>query len=611
MYPEDVPSEPQLGPYIPGSTRQTMLDPSRAAAPSPATWNNPVANMMPPVQTGPTPQDYGDFAGKSPYAPFSVSPDNYRNTYSGNTVGDLPGNTVPPPTPAAPSRPSLMPPPAPAQTMPPMPVGAASVKEKFLLDESSPQVYRNENKYYNTRQPNPTDPQFNNGSFDPMDWRNQIPSGQPNGYADPSQKQYGPDAAAVFLGKDTNSPEFRSFLNQAIGNPDKETDPKRKRDLQAAHDAKRAEAVQKQKTLKSYDGVPDPLKDIAVDHLFNSGFDPRVGLLAAAGAIEWKDRGKYYTQNDPKNAQALDAIWNKSKGLINQQYNDDPQAFTESASAYRDMVNQNINSQKRPMDLYNPNTKKRELGLIKTPGSQYPAWHARTQGTQDYIDKKYFDPNKGYVAPQFFQRYGGLPKAQFGPQEFSNSPLLSADVNSNQLVEVQGTNSFPNYDWNSGSNNPTFKDMVDMGVYEKPIEMDLESEPLSKKFRVDLAEGKNWENLYSFFPAQALKTATVDAFSGDGFQTKRMDMTDPALLAERRKEQMNQSRTLSKGLQAPNSNEMYGPFGQRSLILQDNYTPKGVRMASGGNVKQNDVVYWDDNTIREFIANGGQVEYLD
>ena len=112
-------------------------------------------------------------------------------------------------------------------------------------------------------------------------------------------------------------------------------------------------------------------------------------------------------------------------------------------------------------------------------------------------------------------------------------------------------------------------------------------------------------------PVQGVKTGVTAAGSGDGFQTRWMDMTDPALLAERRKEAMNPSKTLSKGLQAPNSNEMYGPFGQRSIILQDEYTPKGVRMASGGNVKQNDVVYWDEDTIREFIANGGQVEYLD
>jgi hypothetical protein len=614
---DDMPSvkDPGPKPAAPGATPPAqskqgvppMLqnDPSYSAQPQAPGYTNPMSKFIPQAPAA-TPNM------KSPYAPVNVSPNNISNPPSnyGNLTGDLPGNEVPPPA----AQPPVVPPSSPAaQTMPPMLVGADSVHQKFLLDESSPQVYRNENKSYDTRQPTPNDPQFNNGSFDPMDWRSQVISGQPNGSADPSKKQYGLDAASVFLGKDTNSPEFKSFLDQAIGDPNKKSNPKEKIDLQARRDKKTAEAVQKQKILKSYDGVPDPLKDIAVDHLFNSGYDPRVALAAAAGAIDWKDRTKYYTQKDPKNAQALDNMWNdpKTKALINQQYNDDPQAFTESVSAYRDMTNQRTNPTQRYMNLYDPETKKRDISLIQTPGLQYPAWKSRTQGTQDYIDKKYFDPNQGYVAPQFNMRYGGLPKAQFGDRPFSNSPILSADVNSNQQVEVQGTSSFPDYNWDSGSNNPTFQDMVDIGKYEKPIEMDLESEPLSKKFKVDLKEGKNWGSNYDFYTAQAKKRGVIDLFSGDGFQTRRMDMTDPAVLAERRKEAMNPSQTLSKGLQAPNSNEMYGPFGQRSIELKDNYTRKGAQMASGGNVKQNDVVYWDENTIREFIANGGQVEYLD
>ena len=605
--PGAAPSAP-----APGSPASPGAAPGQPAAPSAAAKSSVGPGMLAKELATPdystTPQEFyptwtNPINKFIPQTPGSVSPNNIINTYSGNTTGDLPGNEVPPP--------GAQPPVAP--TMPPMPVGADSVHQKFLLDESSSQVYRNENKSYNTQQPTPNDPQFNNGSFDPMDWRSQVISGQPNGSADPSKKQYGPDAASVFLGKDTNSPEFKSFLDQAIGDPNKKSDPKEKIDLQARRDKKTAEAVQKQKILKSYDGVPDPLKDIAVDHLFNSGYDPRVALAVAAGAIDWKDRTKYYTQKDPKNAQALDNMWNdpKTKALINQQYNDDPQAFTESVSAYRDMTNQRTNPIDRYMNLYDPKTKKRDISLIQAPGLQYPAWKSRTQGTQDYIDKKYFDPNQGYVAPQFFQKYGGLPKAQFGDRPFSNSPILSADVNSNQQVEVQGTSSFPDYNWNSGSSNPTFQDMVDIGKYEKPIEMDLESEPLSKKFRVDLKEGKNWGSNFDFNKVQAGVTGATDLFSGDGFQTRRMDMTDPAVLAERRKEAMNPSQTLSKGLQAPNSNEMYGPFGQRSIELKDNYTRKGAQMASGGNVKQNDVVYWDENTIREFIANGGQVEYLD
>jgi len=104
---------------------------------------------------------------------------------------------------------------------------------------------------------------------------------------------------------------------------------------------------------------------------------------------------------------------------------------------------------------------------------------------------------QGMQAPQQqmpMNKYGGvkkvkikglpnLSKANFGNEidsgwdEITGQPILSANPNEGQLVEVQGTSSFPNTSWDTGQNNDlTFNSMVDKGFYEKPIEMDLKSE---------------------------------------------------------------------------------------------------------------------------------------
>ena len=152
----------------------------------------------------------------------------------------------------------------------------------------------------------------------------------------------------------------------------------------------------KQKVWDSYSNMPAPIKDIAIDHLFNASSDPRIFTLAAAGAIDMKDSMRY--KNDPN---LLEQVWKDNIDLINQQYNDDPQAFTESVSDYRKILygksrTKDVNDQ--PTDY---------LSNTGTPGVQYNAWSGRTGATQDYINDTYFNPANGYVAPQFFKKRGG------------------------------------------------------------------------------------------------------------------------------------------------------------------------------------------------------------
>ena len=151
----------------------------------------------------------------------------------------------------------------------------------------------------------------------------------------------------------------------------------------------------KEQVLKEYDKVPAPLKEIATDHLFNAGSDPRIFTLAAAGAIDMKDSAKY--KDDPK---LLEDKWANSIDLINQQYNDDPQAFTSSVSDYRKVL---YSKARRDSSIDTESTS----GM---PGLQYNAWAGRTGNTQDYIDKTYFDPAMGYVpqpTPNFSYAKGG------------------------------------------------------------------------------------------------------------------------------------------------------------------------------------------------------------
>ncbi|NBO99556.1 MAG: hypothetical protein EBU90_05445 [Proteobacteria bacterium] len=156
--------------------------------------------------------------------------------------------------------------------------------------------------------------------------------------------------------------------------------------------------------LKDFDTMPAPLKTVAADMLYNSGYDPRAILMAAAGvesdpSSEFQypvsmagQQGRDYRNFLRKNVTDL---WNKNKDMILQQYNDDPRAFTDAFSDYRDVYYQNLRT--KDQGTYATDTP----STSGAPGTQYNAWSGRTDNTRRMVDDRYFGPNSGYVAPEF------------------------------------------------------------------------------------------------------------------------------------------------------------------------------------------------------------------
>ena len=169
----------------------------------------------------------------------------------------------------------------------------------------------------------------------------------------------------------------------------------------------------KEKVWNQFEDMPAPLRTVAADIMYNQSTDPRAILLAAAG-VPGTDTyaggygmtgqaGKSYRGNIRDN---VDKLWKQNKDMILQQYNDDPRAFTDAFSDYRDVYLQNT----RTSDLVNrdPNDPNSFISVETDtpsssgyPGTQYKAWQGRTDNTRNMVDDKYFGPNSGYVAPQF------------------------------------------------------------------------------------------------------------------------------------------------------------------------------------------------------------------
>ena len=182
-----------------------------------------------------------------------------------------------------------------------------------------------------------------------------------------------------------------------------------------------AKDPKKKAMWESFNDMPAPIREIAADQVFNAGYDPRVMVLGAAGVDKgYTGKGSPVTSN-PEYRRWLktnaDQLWKDNKDLINQQYADDPQAFTSSITDNRKIIYKNLRTEDLP-------------GGVLTdfpsnsggPGTQYNAWSGRSGAVQDYVDQTYFDPSTGYTAPQYFKKKGGsqLPsfKGEYGPSTF-------------------------------------------------------------------------------------------------------------------------------------------------------------------------------------------------
>jgi hypothetical protein len=182
-----------------------------------------------------------------------------------------------------------------------------------------------------------------------------------------------------------------------------------------------AKDPKKKAMWESFNDMPAPIREIAADQVFNAGYDPRVMVLGAAGVDKgYTGKGSPVISN-PEYRSWLktnaDQLWKDNKALINQQYADDPQAFTSSITDNRKIIYKNLRTGDLP-------------GGVRTdfpsnsggPGTQYNAWSGRSGAVQDYVDQTYFDPSTGYTAPQYFKQRGGsqLPsfKGEYGPSTF-------------------------------------------------------------------------------------------------------------------------------------------------------------------------------------------------
>lgn len=355
----------------------------------------------------------------------------------------------------------------------------------------------------------------------------------------------------------------------------------------------------KDQVLAEYDKVPAPLKEIATDHLFNSGSDPRIFTLAAAGAIKMEDSAKY--KNDPK---LLEDEWAKNIGLINQQYKDDPQAFTSAVSDYRKLIYRK--SRQRDDQFGNPTDTPSNSGM---PGLQYNAWAGRTGNTQDYIDQTYFNPANGYTAPQYFKKDGGalhkfmrMYQGDLGPSSVRDMSIADMPETIDQPVAPESNNTpmeFKPYEMTDADR----INAVDKGTeYEQMQPGDgmapaFDVETKRRKKRIgnplkDLAAINFATNLFKGRDAAYAATEYgIRSTAANNFNTMRSTHGNYDLL----------SGDFRRGKRAADGNDAFhSGFGT--------YAQMGGNMLQ--NLKEGDEVYLTEEQINEIIKRGGKLSYL-
>ena len=346
----------------------------------------------------------------------------------------------------------------------------------------------------------------------------------------------------------------------------------------------------KDEVLKQYDKLPAALKDIATDHLFNASSDPRIFTLAAAGAIDINESRKYKT--DPK---LLEDAWAKNIDLINQQYNDDPQAFTSSVSDYRKLI-----YRKSRQDNPDPNGPAIDTeSTTGMPGLQYNAWAGRTGNTQNYIDQTYFNPANGYRAPQYFQKQGGTIIPMFAP----GGPFSFTDMAEEEEEGII-------YDPTTGKplEFPSSAPMTDqqrIDVLDKGTEYDKSDDP------------NTWFVENPFNVKQKSKTKKKPSFN------KMMRNMSAATAFFNQDERVANARKLSEASQASNvfndAPSFYGNdiinSGKRMIgdgsgipVFNTGYAQMGGSMLDS--MKEGDEVYLTEEQINDILKRGGKLSYL-
>jgi len=358
----------------------------------------------------------------------------------------------------------------------------------------------------------------------------------------------------------------------------------------------------KDQVAKEYDKVPAPLKDIAMDHLFNASSDPRIFTLAAAGAIEMNDSLMY--KDNPK---LLEDAWAKNIDLINQQYKDDPQAFTSAVNDYRKIIYRK--SRQKGKDQYgNDIDTKSTTGQ---PGLQYNAWEGRTSNTGDYLDRTYFNPANGYTAPQYFKKHGGALNKFIrryddgGPlsvRDMSVADMPTTDeISMDEINQILGEDAFKPFEMTDADRIRA----VDKGTeYEQLEPGDLEG--IAPAFDVTTKRKK-----------KRIGNPEKD-LAAINLATKFFKGRDAAY-AETELRNRSQASQVFNPIRSTEGNYdiLSGDFrrGKRAADGNDAFhSGFGTYAQMGGNMLQNlkegDEVYLTEDQINDILKRGGKLSYL-
>lgn len=396
-------------------------------------------------------------------------------------------------------------------------------------------------------------------------------------------------------------------------------------------DSVMAKDPKKKALWESFNDMPAPIREIAADQLFNASYDPRVMVLGAAGVDKgYTGNGSPVTSN-PEYRKWLktnaDQLWKDNKDLINQQYADDPQAFTSSITDNRKVIYANLRTEDLP-------------GGIRTdfpsnsggPGTQYNAWSGRSGAVQDYVDKTYFDPSTGYTAPQYFKQKGGsqIPMFQIegeypgidwepfetGPFAKKKGPFFNNDRNKITLGLPEA-----------------FPDANKMRTFFDTGEAPLTAEAFSKEL-------DKWVPKYTGREPQELATATYDAkIKSNIAPTTYLTMANATgkYLAnnifgrderKRAEEQYRKSRFLENNLALTSPDTQFDPrlrgfdrttdafAGAPYAGAQVQYSQPLIAMGQRGteipiSMQEGGVYTLTPEMIKQIIENGGEIEYVD
>jgi hypothetical protein len=365
----------------------------------------------------------------------------------------------------------------------------------------------------------------------------------------------------------------------------------------------------KKAIMDSYNDMPAPLKDMAGDQIFNSGYDPRQFMLAAAGVDKgYTGKGQPVYSNFEYRKwlrENTDKLWSENKDLIKQQYNDDPQAFTSSLTDYRKVLYGNIDSQ---------NITAGPLTGMKTPGLQYNAWSGRSDATQDYIDQTYFDPNTGYVAPKYFQKTGGslgkfIKKYQ---GDIGSNEVGSSAIDFTNFIDDEALANMGPIDPDTGMPvQPKAKTEQELAMeriraVDAGTEYDQKDKPNTWFIEDPFWKKTKFKDKTKRDPWKAIRNINLATGFFNLDETKRAK--DQTLKASQASE-LFADVDNSWGQYHPLTGKYMGPRGAEPPVINTGFAQMGGSMYN--NLKQGDEIYLTQSQIDELLKRGVKLSYLE